>query len=89
MSCAACASRVEKALRACRGVEEASVNYAAATARVVAGDDCDPGLLAAAVQDAGYVLLTDGDASKAADESTRRYRQLKKEPQPHAYSHCP
>ncbi len=78
MSCAACASRVEKALRACRGVEEASVNYAAATARVVAGDDCDPGLLAAAVQDAGYGLLTDGDASKAADESRRRYRQLKK-----------
>ena len=57
MSCASCASRVEKTLREAPGVRTATVNFATAAARVVV----DPGrtdarALARAVASAGYGL---------------------------------
>lgn len=82
MSCASCAARVDKALNAQAGVREASVNYAAATARVVydAGV-CSPLVLREAVRQAGYDLLADAgeDAGEAAERlRAARYRSLKK-----------
>ncbi|WP_370153169.1 heavy metal translocating P-type ATPase [Ferrovibrio sp.] len=56
MSCASCAGRVEKALRAVPGVAEASVNLAGETAHVayVPGAAADAAALVAAVRRAGY-----------------------------------
>lgn len=57
MSCAACASRVEKALRGQSGVTEASVNYATGEATVtLAADPPTARQLAQAVRGAGYGL---------------------------------
>ena len=54
MSCAACAGRVERALRAVPGVAEASVNLATDVASVRAGQPLAFGGLEAAVRKAGY-----------------------------------
>lgn len=61
MTCAACAGRVERALRAVPGVTEASVNLATERARVQGGATGDA--LVAAVTAAGY------EARVAADET--------------------
>ncbi len=61
MTCAACAGRVERALRAVPGVTEASVNLATERARVHGGATRDA--LVAAVTAAGY------EARVAADET--------------------
>lgn len=82
MSCASCASRVEKTLNGQPGVQEASVNYAAATVQVIYdADQCDATILKAAVQHAGYDLLIDDqkDASDGAEKAhVARYKNLKK-----------
>ena len=68
MSCASCAARVDKALNGQPGVQEASVNYASATAQVTYDADvCSPLALKAAVQQAGYDLLA---ASKVEETHT-------------------
>lgn len=60
MSCAACANRIEKALKAVPGVEDAAVNFAAERATVMLRPEAghpapiDAAALLAAVQDAGY-----------------------------------
>ena len=56
MSCAACANRIEKALKAVPGVSDAAVNFAAERATVVLAPDggVDAGTLVSAVVDAGY-----------------------------------
>ena len=54
MSCAACAGRVERALRAVPGVAEASVNMATEVASVHAEAPLPFDGLQAAVQKAGY-----------------------------------
>ena len=82
MSCASCAARVDKTLNGQPGVQEASVNYAAATAQVIYDADvCSPDVLKAAVQQAGYDLLTDNQED-AVDEAEKvhaaRYERLKK-----------
>lgn len=82
MSCASCAARVDKTLNSQPGVQEAAVNYAAATAQVIYDADvCSPEVLKAAVQQAGYDLLTDSQED-AADEAEKAhaacYEQLKK-----------
>ena len=60
MSCASCAARVDKTLNGQPGVQEASVNYASATAQVTFDDEvCSPSILKAVVQYAGYDLLID------------------------------
>ena len=82
MSCASCASRVEKTLNGQPGVQEASVNYAAATVQVIYdADQCDATILKAAVQHAGYDLLIDDqkDASGGAEKAhVARYENLKR-----------
>ena len=82
MSCASCAARVDKVLNGQPGVQEASVNYASATAQVTYDADvCSPLVLKTVVQHAGYDLLTDsseeasGEAGKA---QAARYGNLKK-----------
>ena len=82
MSCASCAARVDKTLNGQPGVQEASVNYASATAQVIYDPDaCSPLLLKAAVQNAGYDLLVEGQED-AADEAEKihlaHYERLKK-----------
>ena len=70
MTCAACAGRVERALRAVPGVVSASVNLATerATVRATAGTSKTD--LRAAVEHAGYgVIDTEGDAA-AGDAAT-------------------
>ena len=82
MSCASCAARVNKTLNGQPGVQEASVNYAAATAQVVYdADECSPLVLKAAVQQAGYDLLveTENDITDEAEKAhAARYESLKK-----------
>lgn len=82
MSCAACAARVEKTLKAQAGVSAAAVNLAAATALV----DFDPQLtspeaLQAAVQRIGFDLIIEEDeeeaAQKADAEAQAAYRRLR------------
>lgn len=55
MTCASCVARVERALKKVPGVQEASINLATESARIVAqGDDQLPARLMRAVRDAGY-----------------------------------
>ena len=54
MTCASCASRVEKAIAALPGVRQAGVNLATETAFVSADASVDAAALAAAVRRAGY-----------------------------------
>ena len=82
MSCASCAARVDKTLNSQPGVQEASVNYASATAQVTYDDEvCSPSILKAVVQHAGYDLLNDNQ-EEASDEAEKahlaRYENLKK-----------
>ena len=82
MSCAACATRVDKTLNGQPGVQEASVNYASATVQVTYdADECSPLVLKAAVQSAGYDLLI-ASKEEAEDEAEKarqaRYESLKK-----------
>ena len=82
MSCASCAARVDKTLNSQPGVQEASVNYASATAQVTFDDEvCSPSILKAVVQHAGYDLLIDAQ-DEASDEVEKahvaRYESLKK-----------
>ena len=82
MSCAACATRVEKTLNGQKGVVKAAVNYAAATAKVeYDAAECSPEALKAAVQDAGYDLLTltgERAATEAEKAHGERYAQLRR-----------
>ena len=82
MSCASCAARVDKTLNGLPGVQEASVNYAAATAQVVYNpDECSPLILKTAVQNAGYDLLLETEQDTADEVEkvhTVRYKSLKK-----------
>ncbi|QYF95610.1 heavy metal translocating P-type ATPase [Massilia sp. PAMC28688] len=66
MSCASCAGRVEKALRAVPGVADATVNLATERATVLSqGRALDPGALIAAVEKAGYTAHAQHEAAPA------------------------
>ncbi|WP_043203266.1 heavy metal translocating P-type ATPase [Paraburkholderia acidipaludis] len=71
MTCAACATRVEKALARVPGVTRASVNLATEKATVEAGAKVAPEALANAVTKAGYeaVPLVEGEDAPAAGPS--------------------
>lgn len=56
MTCAACASRIERVLGKQDGVDAAVVNYATARAQVRVSDATDLGLLQAAVDKIGYSI---------------------------------
>lgn len=80
LGCAACAARVNKAIAACKGVEDANVNYASATVLVEYDDSvCTPEYLKKAVEEAGYGLVVDienGDEAVEA-EQLRQYTLLR------------
>jgi Cu+-exporting ATPase len=60
MTCAACATRIEKGLKRMEGVVEAQVNLARERASVVYdGDRVSPVALAAKVRDLGYDVVTE------------------------------
>lgn len=72
MSCAACATRVDKTLHNQPGVLYAAVNYAAATATVEYDTQtCNPEQLKKALQEAGYDLLIEGNKKKLEDEAVQ------------------
>ena len=78
MTCAACATRVEKALARVPGVFEAHVNLAVERAHVtVAHPTVTPEILAQAVGQAGYraVLTTPGDESRREREQAQLDRE--------------
>lgn len=81
MSCAACATRVDKTLNQQKGVHTATVNYAAATATIEYDSSiCSVQQLKDAIQGAGYDLLTDTEkdsANEAEEIRIQHYRQLK------------
>ena len=69
MHCAACASRIEKALQGAPGVRDASVNFATARARVqYAPSATDAEALREVVRGAGYdALAPEGSAGEGAE----------------------
>ena len=70
MTCASCVSRVEKALKKIPGVQEATVNLATESARiVVAPGEQIEARLRRAVRDAGYEPLAPNAAIDAAEPS--------------------
>ena len=81
MSCAACATRVDKTLNKQPGVCQASVNYAAATALVEYDPaQTSPEALQHAVQEAGYDLIIthDGHTKDEVEEAhVKKYKSLK------------
>ncbi len=58
MTCAGCVRRVETALQAVHGVDDASVNLASESATVSASQGVDAGALARAIEAAGYKVGT-------------------------------
>jgi P-type Cu+ transporter len=77
MSCASCVARVERALAALPGVIEASVNFAAETARVRHVDGAPSQAdLVAAVARAGYTARPTAGAAPPEDREARRAAEL-------------
>ena len=81
MSCAACATRVEKTIARLPGVESACVNFAAATVAVeYDADVVSPEIMKQALEDEGYGLITDtgqkmeDEAEKAHERHMRRLK---------------
>ncbi len=71
MSCAACASNVERALKNCDGVSEATVNFGTSKASVTYDEGkLGPDKLKTAIERAGYKV-----ASPASDGQTRHWWQ--------------
>ncbi|GAB4384819.1 heavy-metal-associated domain-containing protein [Albidovulum sp.] len=54
MSCAACAERVDRALRALPGIRDVAVDLAAGTARIGYDAPAEPAIIAEALAKAGY-----------------------------------
>ena len=81
MSCAACATRVDKTLNQQEGVSRVSVNYASAMATVEYDPlICSPESLKAAIQEAGYDLVIEkGEEAdrEVEDAHTAKYKKLK------------
>ena len=75
MTCASCVRRVERALSKVPGVETASVNFAAETARVTLGEGVELGQLTAAVGKAGYAAV---ESSPGTDRASERADHARK-----------
>ena len=69
MTCASCATRVEKALKRVPGVATAEVNLATETATVSIAEGAPPQSLVDAVRDAGYEARLSPAAPQALDRS--------------------
>ena len=57
MHCNHCKMRVEKALKAIKGVDSALVNLEAKTAEIESATEIDDALIDAAVDDAGFKVI--------------------------------
>lgn len=68
MTCAACARRIERALKKQPGVSEAVVNYATEKATVTAGPSTPPLLLIDVVEKAGYAAQLEADEEEERAE---------------------
>jgi Cu+-exporting ATPase len=87
MTCASCVTRVEKALKSVRGVEDASVNLA--TEKVTLAFDPEvakPAQLSAAVEDAGYKLLVPEEPSTERSRSASAAEPAESNHQEKAYA---
>lgn len=71
MTCASCVRRVERALNRVEGVDEASVNFASATARVSLGEGIGTDDLVQAVERAGYDAAELDASADTTDEDAR------------------
>jgi len=83
MTCATCATRIERVLGKQEGVDAAIVNFAGGEARVRALPGVDPGELRAAVQKIGYdIFLITPDTERTSmvarysDEETAQWRRF-------------
>ncbi len=77
MSCAACAGRIEHAIKLTPGVAAVSVNFARGVARVVPAEGFDPSVVERAVKDAGYTASLNADvAAQRAAELARAKRRF-------------
>ncbi|AVJ19296.1 copper-translocating P-type ATPase [Serratia sp. MYb239] len=78
MTCASCVGRVERALAAVDGVEQATVNLATERAQVQVAAGVNPDDLIAAVAQAGYEAQTiAADKSDTADQAVRQAAELR------------
>jgi Cu+-exporting ATPase len=76
MSCAACASAVERSLSRTPGVQRALVNYATEKATITyAPTEASPAELRAAVENAGYAVAERAADTSAADHQAEADRQ--------------
>jgi Cu+-exporting ATPase len=76
MSCAACASAVERSLSRTPGVQRALVNYATEKATITyAPTEASPAELRAAVENAGYAVAERAPDTSAADHQAEADRQ--------------
>ncbi len=75
MTCAACVSRVERALSEVPGVVKAEVNLATKSARIETDGMAAPAALAAAVEDIGYGASIVAAADMAAQERRAEVRE--------------
>ena len=81
MSCAACSARVERALKAVKGVESAGVNLAAERANIIYDEDItDEAALKRAVKDAGYnpFDLTENAKAEMAEKKAHEKQDMKR-----------
>src|SRR5438046_689748 len=79
MTCASCASTVERAIAALPGVRRVVVNLATETATIDPSDGLDPAAVARAVSDAGYRAVsraTSADPSDVSREEAKQRRRL-------------
>ena len=82
MTCASCAVRVERVLSRQPGVDNASVNFAGARARVRTSSETNPDELTAAVRKIGYDLaladpaLPSGIADRYSAEARSQWRRF-------------
>ncbi|MGK2965226.1 MAG: heavy metal translocating P-type ATPase, partial [Tepidiformaceae bacterium] len=74
MTCASCVRRVERALGKVPGVDTASVNFAAETARVTFNEDVPFERLVTAVETAGYEARPHAEDQARADERAHHAR---------------
>jgi Cu+-exporting ATPase len=73
MTCASCQHHVESALRSTSGVESARVDLMAHRATVTFDPRlADPGVLIAAIRDAGYDAILPGDQDSGSEESGQK-----------------
>ncbi|MDE7160279.1 MAG: cadmium-translocating P-type ATPase [Muribaculaceae bacterium] len=79
MSCASCATRIDRTLNACKGVRHAEVNFATSAARVeFDGDVCSPEDLRRAVREAGYDMLITEDSEVLDLRQKADFRRLRR-----------